>query len=82
MVVLYVGIVFLTITNDLQDLVLNSTALAFLIEARRVCFVAFFGGVRQRGTGLGMSMDQYSLAYGSLFERGLLNVECTRDSRK
>ena len=42
-VVLYVGANFLAITNNLQDLVLNSTALGFLIEVDNMIHSSLLG---------------------------------------
>jgi len=42
-VVVYVGARFLSATNDLQDLVLNCTALGFLIEIDSMIHAAFLG---------------------------------------
>lgn len=47
-VVLYVGLVFLTITSNLQDLILNSTALGFLIEVDNMIHFAMLGHSFQR----------------------------------
>lgn len=47
-VILVVGAFFLTATNNLQDLVLNSTALCFLIEVDNMIHAAFLGEAFQK----------------------------------
>lgn len=48
LVILAVGTLFLTVTNNLQDLVLNTTALCFLIEVDNMIHAAFLGEAFQK----------------------------------
>ena len=43
-ILFYAGLVFLSVTTSLTDLILNSTALSFLIEVDTLIHMAFLGG--------------------------------------